>query len=102
MAGVHLKGSESLTVDLTPLTSALPSSSDKGPCRTTISKGLRAPPQFAEVSEWIGFLEELVEACGIEYAREWIRIANAAFLRAHVEKPAAQADMQTLLSSAKR
>lgn len=43
---------------------------------------LRAPPKYSEVSQQIGFLEEMAAACGIERASEGIRMAKMAFLLA--------------------
>lgn len=65
------------------------------------TKTFRVFPPYSEVSEFIGRLEALAEACGIGRARGEIRTVKMVFLRAYAEIPQEQVDMRMLVSSDK-
>ena len=58
------------------------------------SRGVNAPPSYAELSSLFGPLEQCAESCGIHEAGHFLRKARMRFLVAHGAKPARQSDIR--------
>jgi len=63
------------------------------------SRGVKAPPSYAELSSLFGPLEQYAESCGIHEAGHFLRKAKMRFLAARAAKPARQSDIRSFTSS---
>ena len=63
------------------------------------SRGVKAPPSYAELSSLFGRLEQYAEPCGIHEAGNYLRKANMRFLAARAAKPARQSDIRSFTRS---
>ena len=63
------------------------------------SRGVKAPPSYADLSSLFGHLEQHAESCGIHEAGHFLRKAKMTFLAARAAKPARQSDIGSFTSS---
>ena len=63
------------------------------------SRGVKAPPSYAELSSLFDPLEQYAESCGIHEAGHFLRKAKMRFLAARAAKPALQSDLRSFTSS---
>ena len=63
------------------------------------SRGVKAPPSYAELSSLFGPLEQYAESCGIHEAGHFLRKTKIRFLATRAAKPARQSDIRSFTSS---
>ena len=63
------------------------------------SRGVKAPPSYAELTSLFGPLEQYAESCGIHEAGHFFRKAKMGFLAARAAKPARRPDIRSFTSS---
>ena len=63
------------------------------------SRGVKAPPSYAELSSLFDPLEQYAESCGIHEAGHFLRKAKMRFLAARAAKPARPSDIRSSTSS---